>query len=77
MTILCNSVCKYLDDAKSLKDYPIELIKDMKICCVKIALYIAFYNFNIAYILKARKTEERYYYILYNRFYQFGIQKYI
>ena len=34
-TISYDSDCKYLDDAKSRKDYPIELIEEMKIYCVK------------------------------------------
>ena len=44
MTISYDSDCKYLDDTKSRKDYPIELIKDMKIYCAKIMLHIAFYK---------------------------------
>ena len=43
-TISYDSDCKYLDDAKSLKDYLTELIKDMKIYCVKIALHIDYYK---------------------------------
>ena len=49
MTISYDSDCKYLDDAKSRKDYPIELIKEMKIYCAKIALHIAFYKKQIDY----------------------------
>ena len=41
--------CKYLDDASSRKDYPIELIKEMKIYCAKIAPHIAFYKKQIDY----------------------------
>ena len=48
-TVSYDSDCKYLDDAKSRKDYPIELIKDMKIYCVKIALHIAFYKKQVDY----------------------------
>ena len=44
MAISYDSDCKYLDDAKSKKDYSIELIKGMKIYCVKIAPHIAFYK---------------------------------
>ena len=43
-TISYDSDCKYLDDAKSRKDYPIELIKHIKIYCIKIAPHIAFYK---------------------------------
>ena len=43
-TISYGSDCKFLDDAKDRKDYPIELIKDMNVYCVKIALHIAFYK---------------------------------
>ena len=49
MTISYDSDCKYLDDAKSRKDYPIELIKEMKIYCDKIAWHIAFYKKQIDY----------------------------
>ena len=49
MTISYDCDCKYLDDAKSRKDYPIELIKEMKIYCAEIALHIAFYNKQIDY----------------------------
>ena len=45
-TISYDSDCKYLDEAKSRKDYPIELIKEMKIYCAKIALHIVFYKKN-------------------------------
>ena len=41
--------CKYLDDAKSRKDYPIEFIKEMKIYCAKIAPHIVFYKKQIDY----------------------------
>ena len=44
MTISYDSDCKYLYDAKSKKDYPIELIKEMKIYCAKIVQQIAFYK---------------------------------
>ena len=44
MTISHGSDCTYLDDVKDRKDYSIELIKEIKICCVKIALHIAFYK---------------------------------
>ena len=33
-TILYDFNCKYLDNAKNLKDYLTQLIKDMKIYCV-------------------------------------------
>ena len=46
MTISYDSDCKYIDDAKSRKDFPIELTKEMKISCVKIALHIAYYEKN-------------------------------
>ena len=49
MTISYDFDCKYLDDAKSRKDYPIKLIKDMKIYCVKIALHIASYKKQVDY----------------------------
>ena len=49
MTISYDSDCKYLDDVKSKKDYPIELIKEMKLYCAKIALHIAFYKKQIDY----------------------------
>ena len=49
MTISYDSDCKYLEDAKSRKDYPIEIIKEMKIYCAKIALHIAFYKKQIDY----------------------------
>ena len=49
MTMSYDPDCKYLDDAKSRKDYPIELIKDMKVYCVKIALHIAFYKKQVDY----------------------------
>ena len=49
MTISYDSDCKYLDDAKSRKDYPIEHIKDMKIYCVKIVQHIAFYKKQVDY----------------------------
>ena len=49
MTISYHSDCKYLDNAKSRKDDLIELIKDMKIYCVKIALHIAFYKKQVDY----------------------------
>ena len=48
-TISYDSDCKYLDGAKSRKDYPIEHIKDMKIYCVKTALHIAFYKKQVDY----------------------------
>ena len=48
-TILYDSDSKYLDDEKSRKDYPVELIKDMKINCVKIGLHIAFYKKQVGY----------------------------
>ena len=35
MTISYESDCKYLNNAKSRKHYPIELIKEMKIYCAK------------------------------------------
>ena len=44
MTISYDSDCKYLGDTKSRRDYLIELIKEMKIYCAKIALHIAFYK---------------------------------
>ena len=49
MTISYDFDCKYLDDTKSRIDYPIELIKDMKVYCVKIALHIAFYKKQVDY----------------------------
>ena len=48
-TISHNSDCKYLDDAKSRKDYPIELIKDMEIYCVKIVPHVAYYKKQVDY----------------------------
>ena len=48
-TISYDSDCKYLDDAKSRKDYPIELIKGMKVYCVKIAPHVAFYKKQVDY----------------------------
>ena len=44
-----DSDCKCLDDAKSRKDYPIELTKDMKIYCVKIAPHIVFHKKQVDY----------------------------
>ena len=44
-----DSYCKYVADAKSRKDYPIELIKDMKIYCVKIVSHIAYYKKQVDY----------------------------
>ena len=44
-----DSDCKYLDDAKSRKDYPIELIKDINMYCIKIAMHIAFYKKKLDY----------------------------
>ena len=35
ITISYDSYCKYLDDAKSRKDYPKEHIKEMNIYCTK------------------------------------------
>ena len=49
MTISYDSDCKYLDDAKSKEDYPIKLIKEMKIYCAKIVQHIAFYKKQIDY----------------------------
>ena len=49
MTISYDSDCKYLDDAKKRTNYPIELIKEMKMYCAKIALHIAFYKKQIDY----------------------------
>ena len=49
MTISYDSDYKYLDDAKSRKDYPIELIKDMKIYCVRIGPYTVFYKKQVGY----------------------------
>ena len=49
MIISYDSDCKYLDDAKSRKNYPIELIKEMKIYCAKIVLHIAFYKKQVDY----------------------------
>ena len=49
MTISYDSDCKYLDDAKSKKYYPIELIKEMKIYCAKIVPHIPFYKKQIDY----------------------------
>ena len=43
-----DSDCKNLDDAKSLKDYPTQLIKDMKMC-VKIAPHIDYHKKQIDY----------------------------
>ena len=43
-TISYDSECTYLDDAKCRKDYPIELIKEMKINCAKIVLHSVFYK---------------------------------
>ena len=48
-TISYDSDCKYLDDVKSLKDYLTQLIKDMKIYCVKIALHTDYYKKQIDY----------------------------
>ena len=48
-TISYDSDCKYLDDAKSKGDYPIKLIKEMKICYSEILLHIAFYKKQIDY----------------------------
>ena len=48
-TISYHSDCEYLNDAKSKKDYPIELIKEMKIYCAKIVPHIAFYKKQIDY----------------------------
>ena len=44
ITISYDSNCQYLDDAMNLKDYPTELIRDMKNYCVKIAPYVDFYK---------------------------------
>ena len=41
--------CKYLDDVKDRKDYPIKLVKDMKVYCAKIMPQIAFYKKQIDY----------------------------
>ena len=49
MSISNDSDCKYLDDAKSRKDYPMQLIKEMKIYCAKIVPHIAFYKKQIDY----------------------------
>ena len=49
MTISYDSAYKYLYGAKSRKDYPIELIKEMKIYCAKIVPHIAFYKKQIDY----------------------------
>ena len=46
MTISYDSDYKYLDDAKSRKDYPIELVKEMKNYWAYIVLHIAFYKKN-------------------------------
>ena len=48
-TISYDSDCKHLEDAQRRKNYPIEIIKDVKIYCVKIALHIAFYKKQIDY----------------------------
>ena len=49
MTISYDSDCKYLDDVKSSKGCPMELIKDMKMYCGKIAPHIAFDKKQIDY----------------------------
>ena len=49
ITILYVSDCTYLDDAKDRKDYPIQLIKDMKIYCAEKALHIASYKKQVDY----------------------------
>ena len=43
-TISYDSNCQYLDNARKLKDYPTELIQDIKNYCVKIAPYIDYYK---------------------------------
>ena len=48
-TTSCDSNCKYSDDAQSLKDYLTQLIKDMKIYYVKIALHRDYYKKQIDY----------------------------
>ena len=48
-TISYDSDCKYVDDAKSRIDNPIELTKDIKIYCDKIAPHIAFYKKQVDY----------------------------
>ena len=48
-TIPYDSNCQYLDNAGKLKDYPTELIQDLKNYCAKIAPYIDYYMKQIDY----------------------------
>ena len=48
-TISYDSDCQYLDNAKSLRDYLTDLVKDMKIYCVKIAPHVDYYKKQIEY----------------------------
>ena len=43
-TISYDSTCQCLEDAKSLKDYPAQLIRDMRNYCVKMAPYVDYYK---------------------------------
>ena len=43
-TISYDSTCQYQEDEKSLKDYPIQHIRDMRNYCVKIDLYVDYYK---------------------------------
>ena len=52
-TISYDSNCQYLDDALNLKDYPTELIRDMKNYYVKIAPYVDCYKRQIDYYNQA------------------------
>ena len=49
MTIAYNSDCTYLDDVKDRKDFPQELVKDMKVYGAKIAPDIPFYKKQVDY----------------------------
>ena len=44
-----DSTCQYLEDAKGLKDYPTQFIRDMKNYCVKISPYVHYYKKQIDY----------------------------
>ena len=48
-TISYDSTCQYLEDAKILKDYMTQLIRDMRNYCVKMAPYVDYYKKQIDY----------------------------
>ena len=48
-TISYDSTCLYLEDAMSLKDYPTQLIRDIRNYCVMIAPYVDYYQKQIDY----------------------------